>query len=287
MKYNFSLAKALYKGKWAVTSEILLQFHPVLNGEYELEFVEKEAHQPLAINASSGESASSYDEAPKGSIAIMRISGTMLKNETLCAFGTENVAEWIREAADHKNIAGLVMQIDSGGGAVDAIAPLRDAMQYMQAKGKSVVALADLAASLAYYTCIYADHIMADNDISAEFGSIGVMVSFADTRPAYEKMGVKFHTIYAPESTHKNKAFEEALKGKYELLKNESLSPLAKKFQSDVREQRQGKVNLTVDGILNGRMFYADKALEYGLIDSIGNLAEAVKLATQLSNQNK
>ncbi len=83
--------------------------------------------------------------------------------------------------------------------------------------------------------------IIAINDISAELGSIGVMLSFMDIRPMWEKEGVKFHAVYAPESNYKNLPFEKALQGKYDLIKKEELSPLAKRFQQAVRKKPQWK----------------------------------------------
>jgi protease-4 len=158
-----------------------------------------------------------------------------------------------------------------------------EAINYSKAKGKPVVALADLAASAAYWVASACDMIIASNDISSEFGSIGVMISFADMAPYYEKEGVKVHTVYAPESTHKNLPLENAMKGDYALLQDEVLSPLAKQFQKTVKKNRSGKLDDKAEGILNGKMFYSDQALKNGLIDKIGNLEFAVKQAKRLS----
>jgi protease IV len=97
------------------------------------------------------------------------------------------------------------------------------------------------------------------------------MISFADMKPYYEKQGVVFHTIYAPESTHKNKAFELALEGKYDLIKAELLSPLARKFQEAVTQQRPN-LDTKVEGIIAGKMFFAQDALKHGMVDGIGTI---------------
>ena len=152
--------------------------------------------------------------------------------------------------------------------------------------GKPVISSADLSASAAYWIASASDHIMANNNISAEFGSIGVMMSFADVQPYYEKQGVKFHTIYAPESNYKNRPFEKALKGDYDEIKQEELSPLAIKFQNAVKANRGDKLKEETAGILNGKMFYAEQAKEVGLIDSIGSLDEAVQMAADMSRKN-
>lgn len=215
-------------------------------------------------------------------VAIIPIHGTMIKYGTMCAYGADEIAEAIDKAANDKKVGGLVLDIDSGGGAVDAIAPLIDAIQRAQAKGKPVVASCDLCASAAYYVACHCNEVMANNNISAEFGSIGVMMSFPDYAKYYEKEGVKIHTIYSNLSTYKNQPFELAKEGKYELIKSEQLDPLARKFQQTVRNRREGKLNEKVEGILAGRVFFAEDALQHGLIDAVGSEAEAVNHCRQL-----
>jgi protease IV len=113
-----------------------------------------------------------YSKAPKGSLAIIPLKGAMTKEDTLCAYGCTSIAKFIRHAANHKNIAGIVLDIDSGGGAVNAIAPLVDAIEHAKSK-MPVVAYADTVASAAYYAAVYCDQIILANDISAQVGSVG------------------------------------------------------------------------------------------------------------------
>jgi protease-4 len=98
---------------------------------------------------------------------------------------------------------------------------------------------------------------------------------------------VKFHTVYAPESKDKNLAFEKALKGDYALMQSEILSPLAQQFQNHVKQSRSGKLDEKVPGILSGKMFFAQAALEHGLIDSIGNMQKAISKALELAEIKK
>ena len=93
---------------------------------------------------------------------------------------------------------------------MDAIAPLVDAILYARGKGKAVVAHCDLCASAAYYAASYCNEIIAANEVSAEFGSIGVMMSFPDYAKYYESAGIKVHTIYSNLSDYKNAPFEAA-----------------------------------------------------------------------------
>ena len=201
----------------------------------------------------------------------------------MCAYGADEIAEAIDEAAADKKVMGIVLDIDSGGGAVDAVAPLVDAIRRTKAMGKPVVACCDLCASAAYWTACECNEIMAANAISSEFGSIGVMMQFPDYAKYYEKEGIKVHTIYSNLSTYKNAPFEAAKKGEYESIKAEELDPLARKFQANVRAKRAGKLDENVEGILNGKVFYAEDALKNGLIDSIGTLDRAVSRVREIA----
>ena len=242
---------------------------------------EKEPMGYHVMAAAEMRSQNSYKDAPEGSVAVVNLHGDMLKYGTACEYGADEVAAQIREATQAKNIAGIVLDIDSGGGAVDAIPVLVDAIRDSQAQGKPVMAKCDLCCSAAYYTAIYCDEILADNELSAEFGSIGVMTQFADYAKYYEQKGIKLHTIYSSLSTYKNAGFEAAKEGKYDTIKKELLDPLAEKFQADVKQRRQGKLDEKVEGILNGRTFFAREALKHGLIDGIGNLQVAVQHVRQ------
>ena len=243
---------------------------------------------PLMIAAADGRSAKlsdSYSNAPKGSTAIIPVHGTLLKYGTYCSYGTMEYADLIREAADSPNISSVLCDIDSGGGAVDAIAPLVDAIVYARNKGKAVVAYCDLCASAAYYAASYCNEIIASNHISAEFGSIGVMMSFPDYAKYYEAAGIKVHTIYSNLSDYKNAPFEAAKKGDYAAIRDEELDPLARDFQANVKKNRGDCLKLETEGLLRGRMFYAGEAQKVGLIDSIGTQDYAVQRSREINSE--
>ena len=297
MKYSY-LAFSLLRSKWFMHPQIALSqgrfVASILAGDQfdfekdpiSLIVYSKEGSRRKLMQSEDDKVESIYDHAPEGSVAVIPIKNQMLKEDSLSSYGTETMSQFLREAADHKNIAAAIMDFDTGGGSVDSIPPVLDAIRYAQ-QVMPVIGMADMAASAGYYSIAATDLVVAGNDISSEFGSIGVMMSFADVRPAWEKEGVVFHTIYAPESNYKNLPFEKALKGEYDLIKKEELSPLARKFQTDVRNFRGGKIKLTEKGILNGRMFYAKDAIKVGLADEIGNLDYAVERALDMAKNFK
>jgi len=227
------------------------------------------------------------NDVPENTVAIVPMKGELLKYDDLCSYGTMSVAGLVKTAAMNKNIVALVLDVDSPGGSVNAIPPMLEAIRFAKQMKKPVIVHGDLVASAAMYVSVFADYIVADNELSSEFGSIGVMVQFADYTDFWETKGVKLHTVYAPESTHKNAEFEKAIKGDYEPLQRNILSPLAVQFQEAVKGARGKKLNLLTEGLLNGKMFFGGDAVKAGLADAIGSLYKAVEMAYAFADLRK
>lgn len=221
-------------------------------------------------------------DVPEGSIAFVSMVGAVVKRGDWCTYGADEIVDALQKAEDNPNIKASVLVIDGPGGAVSAIGPF---LQFAANKKKPVIGLADACMSLHYWTAVsVCDFLMADNDVSARFGSVGVVSSFMDATKVWEEKGYKFHEIYPPESSEKNSSFREALKGNYEPLINEHLSPIAQKFQSAVKSSRKNLVE--EKGVLTGKTFDADKALGLGMIDGIGGVKQAIKMAHVMAELN-
>ncbi|OBQ56093.1 S49 family peptidase [Tamlana sp. s12] len=214
-------------------------------------------------------------DLPEGSVAVVDMIGAVMKYGGMCSPGAIDVAHELAYANANPNIKAIILRIDGPGGAVSAIGPL---LQFAATKTKPVIGLCDAAMSLHYWAAVgVCDYIMADNNISARFGSIGVVSQFVDAKKHWEEKGYTFHEIYPDESKDKNRVFKMALDGDYEKIKNEHLSPMAKKFQAAVRAGRPNLIE--EDGVLTGATFDAEKALSLGMIDAIGSFADALRMA--------
>ncbi len=278
----------LNRGQWAMSFEGVLAYmpmvHKIMTGE-SIPIIEK-THSLMSVVDSNGKpirpDSNGSINAPKGSVAVIDMVGPVMKYGDMCTYGAEEIVAAMYAADRNPNIIGTIFKEDGPGGGVNAIGPF---IQFAKDKTKPVVAIADQCASLHYWAmCAVADHKMADNNVSAAFGSVGVVCSFADNREYLEKLGYKFHDIYPEESEHKNEAFNLARQGKYDQIKKEHLSPLAIKFQEAVRAACP---NLKEEvGVLTGKTFGADKALEYGMIDSIGSLDQAINRLHIMSESN-
>ena len=212
------------------------------------------------------------EDIPHDSVGIVRCVGPMYKYGGWWHWGSDELVEMADYFDNHPRIIGQVWQDDSGGGTVSSVPPY---LEFLKRKKKPVVGLADFCGSANYYKLCGTDHFMAENDVSAMFGSIGVMIVLYNIDKWLEELGIVEHIINAEQSDHKNKAFQLAYNGKYDLIRQEFLNPSAIQFQEYVKMKRP-KLDTGVEGIISGKMFYAQEAMEHGMIDSIGNLEAAI-----------
>lgn len=283
MKVNRLLSEVI-RGVWLLEPSYLLGFgetvHKIVSGQ-NVEF-ENSTTALVKIMDPNGNRVRANDDGdidiPEGSVAVVDMMGAVIKYGDWCTYGADEIVGALQMAEDNPNIKGSILNIDGPGGAVSAIGPF---LQFAKTKTKPVIGLADACMSLHYWTaCAVCDHLMADNDVSARFGSVGVVASFQDIKPYWEEKGIKFHEIYPDESFGKNEAFRLALTGDYSMIKKEQLSPLAQKFQAGVLARRPHlKDNKEA---LSGKTYDADKSMEYGVIDGIGSMADAIAMIDKI-----
>jgi protease-4 len=279
MKVN-SLIQDLSRGLWAMSFEGLNFYGPIAHKLLSGETIENnfEPKAILSVVDSRGNAIMPNEDgainAPKGSVAIVNIKGALIKEGDWCTYGALDIVNALMAADKNPNIIGTVAYFDGPGGAVSAVGPFES---FAKMKTKPIVGLYDLCCSAHLWAMLaISDHVMAENDISATIGSCGVVLSFADNRQYLEKLGYKFHEIYPEESKNKNEAFTLALEGKYDLIKKEMLSPLAIRFQEAVKAARPN-LKLNEPGVITGKTFFTDHAIEIGLTDSKGSLTEAIE----------
>lgn len=204
----------------------------------------------------------------ENAVAVIEMVGAMSKYSAMCAYGAEDFAYELIKAQNNPDILGIILKMDGPGGNADAI-PL---FQSIKAQiTKPVIALVDKADSLHYWiAALMSSHIMMNNDFTAEVGSIGVMVMF-------EKTSNEIVIVRPAESFDKNQALVDALNGDLALLE-EKLAPLARRFQSEVKENRPQ----VKEEALHGKTYYASEAIEVGLADSVGDINKAYQMILAL-----
>jgi protease-4 len=224
-----------------------------------------------------------FAEMDENSIAIIPIIGSMFKYSSWWSYGMDDIADLIRLADASPNIIGTILLCNTPGGTSQSIIQLEDAMRN---RTKPSVGLIDgYCCSGGIYALSFCDRLAAVNPMCV-IGNIGVYNQIVNDDKWYENLGVKFISVYPPESKYKNKAYTEAKDGNPQILIEESLSPFAIHFQNIIKENRPN-IDLSIEGIIEGKDFYAQDAKKYGLIDTIANLEGAVALLQTLHTEKQ
>lgn len=272
---NTQLALDLLRGHWLLhNADALLPFaRPFLNRE-DVSQIELQEYRPLFYTQDG--SFDDLDQAPQSSdkkVVVIPMHGALTKYWSCTTVGTLDLALDILDYAKDENVVGFVLDIDSPGGAGNAIAPMLQAIREIRNLGKPIIAHCDFCASAALWIASQCDAVMMDNSLS-EIGSLGAYASILDNRENLQT-GEKIITVYADESEDKNKAVRDALEGKYDTLKKD-LSELVADFRTAVTS---GRPNLKTEeeGVMTGAMFRADKAVAIGLADGMMTLQECIE----------
>lgn len=256
-------------GAWTEREESpLVSFVEVeSNKTIDIKFLPNET--PLAAYQRFASSSQKQSKNTKGYIAIMHVTGPMMKYGDMCSYGMDDRAAMVDSMKDDKDIIGLITLNDSPGGQVAGTANFSNSIKNF---GKPTVALVNdgICASANYWFASAHDKVYASTS-TCEIGSIGVLCTLYDNEKALNKMGYRQITVYSRLSGSKNKEYNEALKGNLEPMQD-SLDATVAEFHKHVESNR----TITDKKVLDGAMYITQHAIELGLIDGQKTLSEVI-----------
>ena len=218
-------------------------------------------------------------------IGIINIDGVITTAGGASSMGMRDVSLIMQKMALDERIIAFILYSDSGGGASGAVEIMSDTISEID-KTKPVYGLikkGGIAASAMYGILSACRFIYAESDMSI-VGSAGTMMQFVG-KPANseDRDGFKYIRLYAPESTEKNKGFEEALNNNnYSILKDELLKPVNDNFLSMILKNRP---SLEGTNFRDGHTSFAKDSIGT-FIDGIKSFTEVVELATNEGLEN-
>ena len=195
---------------------------------------------------------------------------------------TEIVAK-IDDAAKNDAIKGVLLSVDSPGGAVSPSIEIAYAIKRLKEK-KPVVAYAKgTIASGSYYASIWANEIIANP--GSMVGSIGVIMQGADLSGVMEKIGIKTQTVQA--GKYKQIGATDRPWADFEVNElNKVIQGTYDTFAQDVADARGLDIKKR-DLFANAHIFTALQAKEVGLVDTLGVGFDAKKRVQELSGVDK
>lgn len=216
------------------------------------------------------------DRFPYNSIVMIDMIGPVLKYGDYCTYGSIDHINTINKFSNAKNIAGIILNIDSPGGQAAGTASLAATIR-AAVKKKPVMGMVQdgIAASAAMWILSACQESYVSEDTDA-VGSIGAYTTLYDYRGYLEKEGIKEITVYAPQSRDKNKDYRDAIEGDTSLIE-EDLKFLVEDFIGDVKSFRGDRLKAGKEDPFTGKMYNAAQAVKLGLIDGIKSLDQVVK----------
>lgn len=196
------------------------------------------------------------------------------------AIGSERISRAIRQARFDDNVKAIVLRINSPGGSALGSEVIWKEVQ-LAAQSKPVVAsMGDVAASGGYYIACSANKIVAQpNTVTGSIGVFGVMLNMGDFLK--NKLGITVDVVktnnYSDMYTMVRPltAFELA-------YIQESVEEIYDTFILRVAEGRNMSVS-EVEKIAQGRIWSGLDARKNGLVDEIGGVQDAIRIAAELA----
>lgn len=237
-------------------------------------------HQTELKKTSEREYVNSPDSAGSGAdrIAYVVGEGTITRGDPESSGDTGLESEafdtMLGRVGNDKNIKGVIVRIDSGGGEAEASDEMWRAMNELRKRKPVVISMSDAAASGGYFMAMTGDTIVAYP--ATETGSIGVVFGKPNLHGLYDKLGItkdfvsrgRFALIesdYSSLTEPERKKLVDGIDSEYE------------DFVGKVAAARRKPASV-IEPLAQGRVWLGDQAKANGLVDELGGLDRAIEL---------
>lgn len=225
------------------------------------------------------------------SIALVLASGGIVSGEGSAQaalgreqnIGSDTMVQWLRKVGEDKDIAAVVLRVDSPGGSALASDVIWRQIQILRKSKPVVVSMSDVAGSGGYYIAMGADGIVAQPGTIT--GSIGVvsgkfvikgLLDFIDYRQESMKRGENSDIFsgYAPFTPDQEKLILGQMQGFYHEFVDKAAQGRKMSYEG-------------VDKVGQGRIWSGEDALKIGLVDRLGGIETAIALAKEKAKLGK
>jgi protease IV len=179
----------------------------------------------------------------------------------------------LEEIYKNNAIKAVIVHVNSPGGTVVGSESVYKALRKISNIKPVVTIMDDIATSGGYMAAIGGDYIFASR--GSMTGSIGVLLESTEATKLLEKIGVEFHSFKSTTIKGSPMMFEkitpEAVASMNRLVNDNYV------FFKDLVKERRKLSESELDIAANGEVFSGDRALQYKLIDAIGDEDDAIK----------
>jgi protease IV len=219
----------------------------------------------------------------RGHVALVDVRGGIATGRTRRSpmgrqAGSDTVSAQLRAAHDNDRARAVVMRVDSpGGSAVASEVIWREVCRLREARKPVIVSMGDVAASGGYYISCSAEVIVA---LPATLtGSIGVYGGKLVVNNLLERLGVSTGTVQ--QGAHalmysSRRRFSDEERARFAA----TVDAIYNDFVAKVAEGRRRPL-ADIEAVARGRVWTGQDALEAGLVDELGGLRDAVRIARE------
>lgn len=225
----------------------------------------------------------------RAKILVMELSGVISEERLfeLPGSGPEvpllaRIREELAKAEQDDRIKAVVLRINSPGGTATASDIVYEELKTFKAKRKIpvIAVIMDVGASGAYYAALAADQIVAHP--TAVVGSIGVVMLTMNTEGLLQKVGVTPLAIKSGPKKDMGSPFRGLTDEERAIFQN-VIDSLHTRFAELIAKDRRLPI-AEVRNLADGRIYTAEEAKRLRLIDQIGYVDDAIRLAKQAAH---
>lgn len=197
-------------------------------------------------------------------IGVVKIKGPIKK--------ARHYTKALHKFSDANHLKGILVRIDSPGGAVAPSQEIFQAVDSAADKKPVVVSMANAAASGGYYIACGADTIFANP--GSITGSIGVISQVFDVSKLLDKAQVEVNTVKTGKYKDAGSPFREFDEVDRKYFR-QLLEDVHAQFVTDVAESRPLDKK-KIESLADGRVFTGQQAKQKGLVDKLGSFRDAI-----------
>lgn len=183
----------------------------------------------------------------------------------------KEAVEQLEEFERNDNIKGIIVRVDSPGGAVAPSQEIYRAVLRAREKKKVVISMGSTAASGGYYIACAGDRIFANPGTVT--GSIGVITQFTNFEELLDVAPVDVNTVTSGEYKDTGNPFRKFTEDDRAFFKQLVMN-IYDQFVRDIAAARKMDEE-EVRALADGRVYTGEQAKENGLVDELGGLREA------------
>jgi protease-4 len=203
-------------------------------------------------------------------VAVVEVTGVIES--------AKEIVEQLHEQIEDSRIEGIVLRVNSPGGAVAPSQEIHAAVERLKAKKPIVASMGSVAASGGLYAAVAASKVYCQPGTMT--GSIGVVMNIPNFRKIAENIGFEMVTVKSGKFKDVGNSFRE-MSSEEKVFLEQMIDRVQDDFVGAVVKGR-GLDEAKVREFADGRIIVGSQAKELKLVDGFGDVYDAARAVFEL-----